>query len=78
MLVIEKFIQFYVFDFRCHAFTIHISFFHSSQGYFGNLRHEMFEYGIDVTLICPGSVHSEFQSSQLTHDGKVKFGVQMK
>lgn len=39
------------------------------QGYFGNLRHEVYEYGIDVTLICPGPVHSEFQESQLTHDG---------
>ncbi|KAK3736827.1 hypothetical protein RRG08_000578 [Elysia crispata] len=51
---------------RCSAYS---GAKHAVQGYFGNLRHEMFEYGIDVTLICPGPVHSEFQASQLTHDG---------
>ncbi|GFO13180.1 dehydrogenase/reductase sdr family member 7 [Plakobranchus ocellatus] len=40
------------------------------QGYFGVLRNEMFEFNIDVTVICPGPVHSDFNAAQLTASGK--------
>ncbi|GFO13183.1 dehydrogenase/reductase sdr family member [Plakobranchus ocellatus] len=43
---------------------------HAMQGYFGVLRNEMFEYNIDVTTICPGPIHSEFSTVQLTSSGK--------
>lgn len=42
---------------------------HALMGYFDSLRYEIEEDGIDVTIICPGFVHTDVSKNALTSDG---------
>ncbi|KNC80941.1 hypothetical protein SARC_06706 [Sphaeroforma arctica JP610] len=39
------------------------------HGYFGSLRHELHDYGVHVSLICPGYVATNLSLNALTSDG---------
>jgi dehydrogenase/reductase SDR family protein 7B len=45
---------------------------HALHGYFDALRAEMFEHGIDVTIICPGYVTTNISKNALTADGSAQ------
>jgi dehydrogenase/reductase SDR family protein 7B len=47
---------------------------HALHGWFDCLRQEMYEYNIDVTLVCPGYVKTEITVNSLTADGR-KYGL---
>lgn len=42
---------------------------HAVQGFFNCLRQEMYEYDIDVTLLCPGFIKTNISRNALTGDG---------
>ncbi len=42
---------------------------HALHGWFDCLRQEMYEHGIDVTLVCPGFVKTNVTINALTADG---------
>ncbi len=42
---------------------------HALHGFFDSLRAEIHRYNIDVTLICPGYVHTNVSMNALTEDG---------
>ena len=46
---------------------------HALQGWFDCLRQEMYDYNVDVTLVCPGYVKTPITVNALTADGK-RFG----
>ena len=44
----------------------------SSQGYFGGLRTEVYDNGIDVSIVCPGPVQSAIAENAFSEKlGKV-------
>jgi dehydrogenase/reductase SDR family protein 7B len=43
---------------------------HALHGFFDSLRAEVHAYGITVTLVCPGFVHTKASMNALTGDGK--------
>ena len=43
---------------------------HALQGYFESLRHEMEPHNINVTIVCPGFIHTDVSVNALTGDGK--------
>lgn len=43
---------------------------HALQGWFDCLRQEMYDYNVDVTLVCPGYVKTPITVNALTADGK--------
>lgn len=43
---------------------------HAIQGYFDSLRFEVQNHGIDVTILCPGFIHTDVSKNALTGDGK--------
>lgn len=47
---------------------------HAVRAYFDSLRAEMHEYGIHVTVVCPGYIKTEISESALTGGGG-KFGT---
>jgi short-subunit dehydrogenase len=42
---------------------------HALHGFFDSLRAEIYDYNIDVTLICPGYVNTDVSINALTADG---------
>jgi short-subunit dehydrogenase len=42
---------------------------HALHGFFDSLRAEVHQYGIDVTLVCPGFVHTNVSLNALTGNG---------
>lgn len=42
---------------------------HALHGYFGALRSELHGSGVDITVICPGYVHTDVSRNALTADG---------
>lgn len=42
---------------------------HALHGYFGSLRAELHGTGIDISIICPGYVHTDISRNALTADG---------
>ena len=45
---------------------------HALHGFFDSLRAEVHQYGIDVTLVCPGFVHTNVSLNALTGNGKAQ------
>lgn len=48
---------------------------HALHGFFDALRGEVYEYGIKVTLICPGFVHTRISENALMPDGSRRGGT---
>lgn len=46
---------------------------HALQGLFDCIRQEMYEYNVDVTMVCPGPIKTNITQNSLTADGS-KFG----
>jgi short-subunit dehydrogenase len=42
---------------------------HALQGIFDCIRQEMYEYNIDVTMVCPGPIKTSITQNSLTADG---------
>lgn len=42
---------------------------HAVQGFFDSLRQELYEYHIDVTLLCPGPIKTDITKNALIGDG---------
>lgn len=45
---------------------------HALHGFFDSLRAELYNDGIDVTLICPGYIHTQISLNALTGDGSAQ------
>ena len=43
---------------------------HALHGYFDTLRAELVDYNIDVTIVCPGRIHTDISKHALDKDGK--------
>jgi len=43
---------------------------HALQGYFESLRHEMEPHNINVTIVCPGFIHTDVSVNALTANGQ--------
>lgn len=46
---------------------------HALHGYFDCLRQEIYQHGIDISLVCPGFIKTEITKNMLEADGS-KFG----
>lgn len=42
---------------------------HALHGYFDTLRAELVDYNIDVTIVCPGRIHTDISKHALDKDG---------
>ena len=42
---------------------------HALQGIFDCIRQEMYEYNVDVTMVCPGPIKTSITQNSLTADG---------
>jgi len=42
---------------------------HALHGMFDSIRQEMYEYGVSVTIVCPGPIKTEITKNSLTADG---------
>lgn len=42
---------------------------HALQGLFDCIRQEMYEYNVDVTMVCPGPIKTNITKNSLTADG---------
>lgn len=42
---------------------------HALQGIFDCIRQEMYEYNVDVTMVCPGPIKTNITQNSLTADG---------
>lgn len=47
---------------------------HALHGYFESLRAELYPHGVNVTIVCPGYINTEFTVHALQEDGS-RFGV---
>ncbi len=47
---------------------------HALHGYFDSLRCEVYDKGIDVTIICPGFIHTNVTVNSVMADGE-KYGI---
>jgi dehydrogenase/reductase SDR family protein 7B len=44
---------------------------HALHGYFDSLRSEVFDKGIDISIICPGYIHTAISKNAVTGDGSL-------
>ncbi|GIL15060.1 MAG: oxidoreductase [Chloroflexota bacterium] len=51
---------------------------HALHGFFDSLRAEVYQYGIKVTIICPGFVQTRISENALLPDGSVRGGARTK
>jgi short-subunit dehydrogenase len=48
---------------------------HALHGFFDALRGELYQYGIAVTIVCPGFVHTKISENALMPDGSRRGGA---